>query len=194
MPGFTFPAVGPLDIGSPPYRPVTTLLHSDHRYYDPLRLPTALLGFLRSSLSSPNTLLASHVLCLPQLSRNRCWSEANQKRQGSWSPGTPSLPGFPTRKQLDLPSSRATPVDTCPALRPRWCPEYSPYRTQDCCLPTRCKASTFTPRLPGKLIPITTTIHISGLIDAACILDPSGFGLPLQGLPSDFTTDLLAKL
>jgi len=54
---------------------------------------------------------------------------------------------------------------------------------------------------------MTTTIHISGLIDAACILDPSGFGLPLQGLPSDFTakrkppallvaftTDLLAKL
>jgi len=34
---------------------------------------------------------------------------------------------------------------------------------------------------------MTTTIHISGLNDAACILDPSGFGLPLQGLPSDFT-------
>jgi len=67
MPGFSFPAVGPLDIGSPPYRPVTTLLHPDPRYYDPLRLPTALLRFLRSSLSSPNTLLASHVLCLLQL-------------------------------------------------------------------------------------------------------------------------------
>jgi len=35
---------------------------------------------------------------------------------------------------------------------------------------------------------MTTTTHISGLSDAACILDPSGFGLPLQGLPSDFTT------
>ena len=28
----------------------------------------------------------------------------------------------------------------------------------------------------------------------ACILDPSGFGLPLPGLPADFTTDLLAQL
>ena len=28
----------------------------------------------------------------------------------------------------------------------------------------------------------------------ACILDSSGLGLPLPGLPSDFTTDLLAKL
>ena len=27
----------------------------------------------------------------------------------------------------------------------------------------------------------------------ACILDPSGFGLPLPGLPADFTTDPLAS-
>ena len=27
---------------------------------------------------------------------------------------------------MALPSSRATPLQTCPALRPRWCPERSP--------------------------------------------------------------------
>ena len=54
MPGFTFPAVGPLDLGSPPYRSEYT----DHRYYDPLRLPNVHLGFVRSSLSSPDTLFA----------------------------------------------------------------------------------------------------------------------------------------
>jgi len=43
--------------------------------------------------------------------------------------------GSVTRRQMALPSSRATPVNTCPALRPRWCPAYSPSRTQDCCLP-----------------------------------------------------------
>jgi hypothetical protein len=38
------------------------------------------------------------------------------------------------RKQLALPSYRVAPVNTCPALRPRWYPSRLPYRTQDCCL------------------------------------------------------------
>ena len=40
----------------------------------------------------------------------------------------------------------------------------------------------------------TTITKISGLNDAACNLAPSGFGLPLPGLPADFTTDLVANL
>ena len=43
--------------------------------------------------------------------------------------------GSGARRQVVLPSSRATPVKTCPALRPRWCPAHWPYRPQDCCLP-----------------------------------------------------------
>ena len=35
---------------------------------------------------------------------------------------------------------------------------------------------------------------ISGLNPTACSLVPSGFGLPLPGLPADFPIDLLAKL
>ena len=35
---------------------------------------------------------------------------------------------------------------------------------------------------------------ISGLGHTACSLAKSGFGLPLPGLPADFTIDLLAKL
>jgi len=47
MPGFTFPPVGPLGLGSPPSR----LFHSfSRRYYDPLRLPLLRLGSLRLSL------------------------------------------------------------------------------------------------------------------------------------------------
>jgi len=34
-----------------------------------------------------------------------------------------------------LPSSQVPPLETCPALRPRWCLAHSPKRTQDCCLP-----------------------------------------------------------
>ena len=47
-----------------------------------------------------------------------------------------------------------------PGLRPRWCPEYSPYRIQDCCFPTHCNASAFS-HIVGLYK--TTTIHISGL-------------------------------
>jgi hypothetical protein len=33
--------------------------------------------------------------------------------------------------------SQATPLSSCPALRPRWSPQLSPYRAQDCCLPPK---------------------------------------------------------
>jgi hypothetical protein len=57
-------------------------------------------------------------------------------------PTTPGLlitrspsPGLWSRRQVALPSSQVPPLETCPALRPRWCPAHSPKRTQDCCLP-----------------------------------------------------------
>jgi hypothetical protein len=40
---------------------------------------------------------------------------------------------------------------------------------------------------------LSTTIHISGLHHAACILAPSGFVLPLLGWHVEFATDLLAR-
>ncbi len=66
MPGFTFPAVGRLGLTSSPsrrlYEPEAHLIGqpwgTDHRYYDQLRLPDACLGFVRFSLSSPDTLFA----------------------------------------------------------------------------------------------------------------------------------------
>jgi len=64
MPGFTFPAVGPLDVGSPPSRPEVS---SGLRYYDQLRLPEARLGFLRFSLSSSDTLYALLLFVIPLL-------------------------------------------------------------------------------------------------------------------------------
>jgi hypothetical protein len=45
------------------------------------------------------------------------------------------LSGDVARRWWALPRSRVAPVDACPALRPRWCPDPSPYRAQDCCLP-----------------------------------------------------------
>ena len=102
-------------------------------------------------------------------------------------------PVLSTRKHLDLPSSRATPVSTCPGLRPRWSPGHSPLRVQDCCLPVspNCRLSLLQIR---RISLRSTTIHISGLNAEPAPLIPSGFGLPLLGWPSDFTTGLVVSL
>ena len=94
---------------------------------------------------------------------------------------------------MALPSSRVTPVDPCPALRPRWGPIHSPMRSWDCCLPAQedCRLSPLD-LLRDILVP--TIITISGLYHAACILDPSSLVRPLLGLHVEFTTDLLARL
>ena len=133
MPGFPFPAVGPLDLGSPPYRSE----NSDHRYYGQLRLPNVHLRLVRCSLSSPDTLYCSSLFVVP--------CGLSEKLELSFSePGVlpkGRLPPQPccTRKHPDLPSSQTTPLTTCPARRPRWCPDRSPYRNQYCCLPLYTK-------------------------------------------------------
>ena len=77
-------------------------------------------------------------------------------------------------KSWALPSSRATPVSTCPDLRPRWCPSplamtrerTAAFRWMHC-------VGFFSPRV-GRLSLRTTIIHISGLNSAACTLATSG--------------------
>jgi hypothetical protein len=48
-------------------------------------------------------------------------------------PGSQS--GHMARRQVALPRSRVTPMNACPALRPRWCPRHLPLRVQDSGLP-----------------------------------------------------------
>jgi hypothetical protein len=45
----------------------------------------------------------------------------------------------------------------------------------------------------AEAILLTTTLHISGLNDAACLLAHSGFVRPLLGWHAEFTPDLLAR-
>jgi hypothetical protein len=111
MPGFPFPAVGPLDIGSPPYRSEP----SDHRYYCQLRLPNARLGFVRCSLSAPNTLVAP-LLSLTGKARALL---SSARTPPHWltgaldriaftkeTSGSPKFPGYP----LDCMPCSQTPV------------------------------------------------------------------------------------
>jgi hypothetical protein len=126
MPGFPFPAVGPLDLGSPPYRSES----SDHRYYCRLRLPNVHLGIVRCSLSAPNTLVAP---LLSLTGQDRAFL-SSARTPPHWLTGALDRVNLP-RKHLALPSSQATPLTACPALRPRWCFGHLPWCNQNCCLP-----------------------------------------------------------
>ena len=91
-----------------------------------------------------------------------------RRMPGCWLSRSPSLRLLLPRRREALPSSRFTPLNTCPALRPRWCPIRLPWHEQDCCLPdvACCRLSV---RLPG-LLPLSTTIRCSEFNDAACVL------------------------
>ena len=106
--------------------------------------------------SRPDTLPASVRSWYPP--RARGLVEAPRPRQGLWSP----------------------PVKTCPALRPRWCPEHSPSRLQDCCLPA------------GKNRRLSPLYSLEGY---PCVHNDILFGAPSRGLssrvPSSFVRPLL---
>ena len=111
------------------------LLARNHRYYDLLRLPKAHLGFIRFSLSSSDTLPALLLLCLPVIGNSL--ERLGPLISSAWSLCCTDTPNrYSTRRQLALPSSRVTPINACPALRPRWYPDHSPCRNQDYSLPT----------------------------------------------------------
>ena len=120
-----------------------------------------------------------------------------QLRLSDTGPGALPFGRYPpqpccTRQHPDLPSSRATPLSTCPGLRPRRCPGHLPFRFRDCCLPLHQKR-----RLSfynAELILTVRNYTFFGALYRACTLAPSGFRLPLPGLPADFATEPAATL
>jgi hypothetical protein len=146
------------------------------RYYAPLRLPSVPFGGF--ACRSPSRYLA-------------CFRVFVVSPEGSWPgrklPTTPGpvvtrspTPGMWSRRQVALPRSRVPPVAACPALRPRWCPRLSPSRVQDCCLPALAHRR-LSPRYLLRDILLSTTLHMSGLHHAACVLATPGFVRPLTG-------------
>ena len=115
MPGFTFPAVGSLGLCSPPSQSEPSGSH--HRYYVRLRLPDCPSRIARSLGLLFDTLPAFSSLSFPLGLLQRL--KATPGGQVSWSAGTPCFrPSMAGRQQV-LPSSRATPMSACPALRAR---------------------------------------------------------------------------
>ena len=99
------------------------LLRSDCR--------SAPLGSLRLSrapryLACCRAFVGSHV--------GACSGRSAQRTPGPLGARAPN-PGMCARRQRALPRSRATPMEACPALRPRGGPAPSPCRAPDGCLP-----------------------------------------------------------
>ncbi len=130
---------------------------TDHRYYDPLRLPNVNLRFVRYSLSAPDTFFAV--------------TSAYKETSGS-----PHFPSYPYEHML----WSQTPVVSCTLAM-----------SHTGLLPSAASIASAFSCYAGLYK--TTTIHFSGLYTEPASLIPSGFGLPLPGLPSDFTADLPAK-
>lgn len=197
MPDFTFPTVGRLDITSPPSQPC--ILPTDYRYYDPLRLPKALLIDLRSSLSLNDTLYFPFFLL--------CSSSGSHKGRDFLctpgflhSEGTPSFhlikyketfgpPKFPSYPFEYMTWSK-TPVVFC-ALRRVGISTYLAWLEL---LPSRkYNLSAFTLNTT-KSYPNDHNFTFFGAQYRPCILDPSSFALPSWVLHVDFTTNLSARL
>jgi hypothetical protein len=188
MPGFAFPAVGPLGLRSPrsrPPSPAPSVLRS-------AKTASALLGWLRLSLALR---YFARLLCFVSRSRGSpsTWRLACGAR--ALVPPVPLIFRLSwTKRQEALPSSRVTPVGACPALRPRWYPWCSPYRPRDCCLPPVAQRRLSPPSSAGRLSLRSTTIHISGFNFAAYSLATPGSGHPISGIARGFAADLLALL
>jgi hypothetical protein len=156
MPGVAFPPVGPVGLSSPP-SPV-------------------LCSAKTAPCSSQDTSLVARVpipglfLCVRGVPLGLVVGSKLPNHARAFDHPVPQS-GNVTRRQVALPSSRATPMDACPALRPRWCPQYSPLRIQDCCLPV-----TGNRRLsPQYLLEGSPAVH-----------DVTLFGAQSRGLPPRF--------
>ena len=184
MPGLTFPTVGRLGITSPPFR----FRLWNHRYYVPLRLPNVHPGFVHSSLSAPVPCIALLYSLIDSAQAVPIHARISPVLRRS-----AILAGMCTRKHPDLPSFRVTPMNACPDLRPRWCPEHIALACSGLLPSDSIKPSAF-PLSQQSLSILSTTISISRLRSTACILVTPGFVHTLTGVARGLTTDLLAKL
>ena len=131
--------VGPLGLGSPRVRAEIALC--------PAVLCVATTAFVRPGRFALGSLPVPWVDALLFVSLSACTEvgssadRVGQQTPRCWLGRSPSLRPLLPRRREALPSSRATHVNTCPALRLRWCPARLPWREQDCCLPdgARCR-------------------------------------------------------
>ena len=189
IPGIAFPQprgfiVGPLGLGSPRVR---TMCLAAHR---PAVLCVATTAFVHPGRFAIRSLPVPWVDALCFVSLPTCAGVGSSAVRidpltpGCWLSRSPLLRLWLPRRREALPSSRVTPLNPCPALRPRWCPADSPCRRQDFRLPVTGHGRLWV-RLPG-LILSSTIIHFSEFNDAAWFLLPLCFGHRLSAVALRF--------
>ena len=165
MPGVAFPPVGPLGLSSPP----SPVLCS-------AKTATLPLAGRFACRSLPDTLFASVRSCCPF--RAYGLGEAPRPHQGFWSPGPPfrecdketeGSPKFPSYPYGCMPRSQ-TPVVSCALAS-------IAHRS----VAFRCLQTVGVDLATAEAILLTTTLHISGRNNAACLLAHSSSVLPLLG-------------
>jgi hypothetical protein len=139
--------------------------------------------------SLPDTAPASRRSWSP--SRAHGLVEAPRSRQGRWSPGPPirdvgtetgGSPTFPSYPSADMPRSQTPVVSWALAAIAHRIVAFRRMQTVGFCLDT------------PETILLTTTLHISGLNDAACLLAPASFVRSLLSWHVEFAPDRLARL
>ena len=178
MPGVAFPLVGPVGLGSPP----SSVLCSAKTAALPISG-----RFARRSL--PDTSPASVRSWCPLRAHARV--EAPRPRQGLWSPG----PLIRECGQGDRWLSHVPEFPLC-MHAPLSDPGGVPHTRQNASGTVACRCVQtvgFPLRTALRDILLSTTIPISGLYHAACILAPSSFVRPLLGWHVAFAPDLLAR-
>jgi hypothetical protein len=91
------------------------------------------------------------------------------------------LSGIYARRPMALPSSQATPMNACPALRPRGWPGGLPGRPQHCCRPATGNRR-LSPHYLWRTLLLSTTLLFAGLHHAAYLLTTPGSIHPLAGM------------
>jgi hypothetical protein len=145
------------------------------RYSAPRRLPPTHLGSLRLSLASRyRACFAVFVMS----HRAHGLGEAPRSRQGLGSPGPPcregctetgGAPKFPSSPSADMPRSPTLVVSCALAAIAHRIVAFRRMPTVGLCLDA------------AEAILLTTTLHMSGLNAAACLLAHSSFVRPLLG-------------
>ena len=167
MPGVAFPPVGPVGLSSPP-SPVLCSAQT---------ATMAISGHF-AWRSRPDTLPAFRCVRGLPAGLVAGWKLPSHAR--AFGRPVPQS-GICARRPMALPRSQATPMNACPALRPRWCPGDLPCRTQDCGLPATGHRR-LSPQSLLRIILLSTTLLFSGLHHAACLLATPGSIHPLAGM------------
>src|SRR5215813_7274043 len=156
-------------------------------YYALLRLPRC---------PSPGASLVAHSLipCLLRCLRGVPYELVYWAKLPPHARAFGPRAGSMTRRHVALPSSRVVPVKTCFALRPRWCPEHSPSRLQDCCLPARVNRRLSPPYSLQGYPCVHTDILVGAPSRDLSSRVPSSFVRPLLGVHVEVASGLLARL